>query len=57
MNKQWNDLTNAPRGLVREFVEKHKSHCNHKTLIANNGITAVKEIRSIRKLAYENLVM
>ncbi|CAI2199147.1 19259_t:CDS:2, partial [Funneliformis geosporum] len=28
-----NDLTNAPRGLVREFVEKHNewSQCNHKT--------------------------
>ncbi|CAG8532450.1 333_t:CDS:2 [Funneliformis mosseae] len=49
-----NDLKNAPRSLVREFVEKNNGHTViTKILIANNGIAAVKEIRSIRKWAYE----
>ncbi|GBC48526.2 uncharacterized protein OCT59_029816 [Rhizophagus irregularis] len=49
-----NNLQNAPRGPVRDFVEKHNGHTViTKILIANNGIAAVKEIRSIRKWAYE----
>ncbi|CAG8502872.1 3535_t:CDS:10, partial [Racocetra fulgida] len=51
---RWNNLKVAPRGNVREFVEKHNGHTViTKILIANNGIAAVKEIRSIRKWAYE----
>ncbi|RIA91939.1 acetyl-CoA carboxylase [Glomus cerebriforme] len=49
-----NNLQTVPRGLVRDFVEKHNGHTViTKILIANNGIAAVKEIRSIRKWAYE----
>ena len=54
INSGGNNLQNARRGLVRDFVEKHNGHTViTKILIANNGIAAVKEIRSIRKLAYE----
>ncbi|KAF0496183.1 acetyl-CoA carboxylase [Gigaspora margarita] len=50
----WNNLKTAPRGNVREFVENHNGHTViTKILIANNGIAAVKEIRSVRKWAYE----
>src|SRR5437773_9509711 len=49
-----NNLQSAPRGPVKDFVEKHHGHTViTKILIANNGIAAVKEIRSIRKWAYE----
>ncbi|CAG8486585.1 8073_t:CDS:2 [Diversispora eburnea] len=49
-----NNLQTAPRGNVRNFVEQHGGHSViTKILIANNGIAAVKEIRSIRKWAYE----
>nr|CAG8435070.1 14004_t:CDS:2 [Entrophospora candida] len=49
-----NNLQSSPRGPVRDFVEKHNGHTViTKILIANNGIAAVKEIRSIRKWAYE----
>ena len=40
--------------LVREFVQSHKGHSPiTKVLIANNGMTGVKAIRSIRKWSYE----
>ncbi|KAL1921184.1 uncharacterized protein VTP21DRAFT_10900 [Calcarisporiella thermophila] len=49
-----NSLAVAPPSQVRDFVEKHGGHTViTKILIANNGIAAVKEIRSIRKWAYE----
>src|SRR5688572_6955955 len=49
-----NKLQSSHRGPVRDFVEKHNGHTViTKILIANNGIAAVKEIRSIRKWAYE----
>ncbi|KAH3668226.1 hypothetical protein OGAPHI_001980 [Ogataea philodendri] len=39
---------------VKDFVVKHEGHTViQKILIANNGIGAVKEIRSVRKWAYE----
>ncbi|KAF9948459.1 acetyl-coenzyme-A carboxylase, partial [Mortierella alpina] len=49
-----NALENAPAGAVRDFVGQHGGHSViTKILIANNGIAAVKEIRSVRKWAYE----
>ncbi|KAG0315088.1 acetyl-coenzyme-A carboxylase [Dissophora globulifera] len=49
-----NALENAPAGAVRDFVSHHGGHSViTKILIANNGIAAVKEIRSVRKWAYE----
>ncbi|KAG9291426.1 hypothetical protein G9A89_021845 [Geosiphon pyriformis] len=49
-----NNIQDAPRGPVRDFVENHNGHTViTKILIANNGIAAVKEIRSVRKWAYE----
>ena len=49
-----NGLNIAQRGPIRDFVGKHGGHTLiTKILIANNGIAAVKEIRSIRKWAYE----
>ena len=39
---------------LKEFVKAHGGHTViSKVLIANNGIAAVKEIRSVRKWAYE----
>ncbi len=41
-------------GLVADFILKHQGHTViSRILIANNGIAAVKEIRSVRKWAYE----
>ncbi|KAF9904003.1 acetyl-coenzyme-A carboxylase [Linnemannia zychae] len=49
-----NALDKAPAGSVRDFVSQHGGHSViTKILIANNGIAAVKEIRSVRKWAYE----
>ncbi|KAF9960840.1 acetyl-coenzyme-A carboxylase, partial [Mortierella alpina] len=49
-----NALEIAPAGPVRDFVSQHGGHSViTKILIANNGIAAVKEIRSVRKWAYE----
>ena len=49
-----NKLGAAPSSKVKEFVESHDGHTViTKVLIANNGIAAVKEIRSVRKWAYE----
>lgn len=49
-----NSLETAPPGVVPDFVRKHEGHTViTKVLICNNGIAAVKEIRSIRKWAYE----
>ncbi|TGZ84080.1 acetyl-CoA carboxylase [Ascodesmis nigricans] len=47
-------LENTPPSKVRDFVATHGGHTViEKVLIANNGIAAVKEIRSVRKWAYE----
>ncbi|KAF4635320.1 hypothetical protein G7Y89_g2785 [Cudoniella acicularis] len=49
-----NRLENARAGPVKDFVAKHDGHTViTNILIANNGIAAVKEIRSVRKWAYE----
>ncbi|PWN41690.1 putative acetyl-CoA carboxylase [Ceraceosorus guamensis] len=49
-----NALDQAPAGAVPDFIRKHEGHTViTKVLICNNGIAAVKEIRSIRKWAYE----
>lgn len=49
-----NSIETAPPCPVAEFVKQHGGHTViTKVLIANNGIGAVKEIRSVRKWAYE----
>ncbi|THH28004.1 hypothetical protein EUX98_g6181 [Antrodiella citrinella] len=49
-----NTLEKAPAGPVSDFVKTHGGHTViTKVLIANNGIAAVKEIRSIRQWSYE----
>ncbi|KAF9054415.1 acetyl CoA carboxylase [Panaeolus papilionaceus] len=49
-----NSLEVAPPGPVADFVRTHGGHTViTKVLIANNGIAAVKEIRSIRQWSYE----
>ncbi|KAI0358341.1 acetyl CoA carboxylase [Trametes cingulata] len=49
-----NSLDKAPSGPVTDFVKQHGGHTViTKVLIANNGIAAVKEIRSIRQWSYE----
>ncbi|KAF3986487.1 hypothetical protein FT663_04865 [Candidozyma haemuli var. vulneris] len=49
-----NSVDRAEPGPVTEFVKAHQGHTViSKVLIANNGIAAVKEIRSVRKWAYE----
>jgi acetyl-CoA carboxylase/biotin carboxylase 1 len=49
-----NSLEKAPAGPVRDFVQAHEGHTViTKVLIANNGMAAMKEIRSIRKWSYE----
>ncbi|KAK3368719.1 acetyl-CoA carboxylase [Podospora didyma] len=49
-----NKLSNAPSSKVKDFVASNDGHTViTNVLIANNGIAAVKEIRSVRKWAYE----
>ncbi|TFK51885.1 acetyl CoA carboxylase [Heliocybe sulcata] len=49
-----NSLDKAPHDRVYDFVKDHGGHTViTKVLIANNGIAAVKEIRSIRQWSYE----
>ncbi|KAK7755343.1 acetyl-coenzyme-A carboxylase [Diatrype stigma] len=49
-----NRLENAAPSKVKDFVAAHDGHTViTNVLIANNGIAAVKEIRSVRKWAYE----
>jgi acetyl-CoA carboxylase/biotin carboxylase 1 len=49
-----NSLDSAPQGPVKDFVQAHEGHTViSKVLIANNGMAAMKEIRSVRKWAYE----
>lgn len=49
-----NHLGAAAPGKVKDFVTAHDGHTViTNVLIANNGIAAVKEIRSVRKWAYE----
>nr|BAA11238.1 acetyl-coenzyme A carboxylase [Schizosaccharomyces pombe] len=49
-----NSLDKAPAGKVKDYIASHGGHTVITSiLIANNGIAAVKEIRSIRKWAYE----
>ncbi|KAI0006912.1 acetyl-CoA carboxylase [Xylariaceae sp. FL0662B] len=49
-----NKLENATPSKVKDFVAAHDGHTViTNVLIANNGIAAVKEIRSVRKWAYE----
>ncbi|KAI7872973.1 acetyl-CoA carboxylase [Spinellus fusiger] len=49
-----NSVEKAPQGVVRDFVLASEGHTViSKVLIANNGMAAMKEIRSVRKWAYE----
>ncbi|PPR03190.1 hypothetical protein CVT26_008038 [Gymnopilus dilepis] len=49
-----NSLDTAPPSNVYDFVKSHGGHTViTKVLIANNGIAAVKEIRSVRQWSYE----
>ncbi|OJJ01421.1 hypothetical protein ASPVEDRAFT_41004 [Aspergillus versicolor CBS 583.65] len=49
-----NHLDAAAPSSVKDFVAQHEGHSViTSVLIANNGIAAVKEIRSVRKWAYE----
>lgn len=49
-----NHLNAAPPSKVKDFVAAHGGHTViTNVLIANNGIAAVKEIRSVRRWAYE----
>ncbi|PSK60580.1 hypothetical protein B9Z65_730 [Elsinoe australis] len=49
-----NELSQAPPSKVKDFVSSNDGHTViTNVLIANNGIAAVKEIRSVRKWAYE----
>lgn len=49
-----NTIDKAEDSPLKEFVKSHGGHTViSKVLIANNGIAAVKEIRSVRKWAYE----
>ncbi|EEA26014.1 acetyl-coenzyme-A carboxylase [Talaromyces marneffei ATCC 18224] len=49
-----NRLDLAPPSQLKDFVAAHNGHSViTSVLIANNGIAAVKEIRSVRKWAYE----
>ncbi|CCE64423.1 hypothetical protein TPHA_0H02190 [Tetrapisispora phaffii CBS 4417] len=49
-----NIIEKAEESPLKEFVKSHGGHTViSKVLIANNGIAAVKEIRSVRKWAYE----
>jgi acetyl-CoA carboxylase/biotin carboxylase 1 len=49
-----NTIDVAEDSPLKDFVAQHGGHTVvQKVLIANNGIAAVKEIRSIRKWAYE----
>ncbi|KAI9483961.1 MAG: acetyl-CoA carboxylase [Benjaminiella poitrasii] len=49
-----NSLETAPPSPVKDFVATHEGHTViSKVLIANNGMAAMKEIRSVRKWAYE----
>ncbi|KAH9906417.1 acetyl-CoA carboxylase [Xylariomycetidae sp. FL2044] len=49
-----NRLENAAPSRLKDFVASHDGHTViENVLIANNGIAAVKEIRSVRKWAYE----
>lgn len=49
-----NSVSKADPSPVTDFVKSHEGHTViSRILIANNGIAAVKEIRSVRKWAYE----
>ncbi|KAF1351089.1 acetyl-CoA carboxylase acc1 [Delphinella strobiligena] len=49
-----NELSQAPPSKVKDFVATNDGHTViTNVLIANNGIAAVKEIRSVRRWAYE----
>ncbi|ONH76354.1 Acetyl-CoA carboxylase [Pichia kudriavzevii] len=49
-----NTIDKAEPSALKDFVVKHEGHTViKKILISNNGIAAVKEIRSVRKWAYE----
>ncbi|KAK6453877.1 acetyl-coenzyme-A carboxylase [Scheffersomyces xylosifermentans] len=49
-----NSVHTAEASKVTDFVKSHQGHTViSRVLIANNGIAAVKEIRSVRKWSYE----
>lgn len=50
----YNTIDKAEPSALKDYVVKHEGHTViKKVLISNNGIAAVKEIRSVRKWAYE----
>lgn len=50
----YHTVDQAEESPLKNFVKRHGGHTIiSKVLIANNGIAAVKEIRSVRKWAYE----
>ena len=50
----FNTIDKAEPSALKDFVVRHEGHTViKKILISNNGIAAVKEIRSVRKWAYE----
>lgn len=50
----YHSVNSAEDSPLKNFVKSHGGHTIiSKVLIANNGIAAVKEIRSVRKWAYE----
>lgn len=52
--KGLNSVDSAAPSVVRDFVAENHGHTViSSVLIANNGIAAVKEIRSVRKWAYQ----
>ena len=52
--KGLNSVDRAEPGKVRDFVKANQGHTViSRVLLANNGIAAVKEIRSVRRWAYE----
>ncbi|KAI8340678.1 acetyl-CoA carboxylase [Chlamydoabsidia padenii] len=49
-----NSVETAPPDPVKDFVANHEGHTViSKVLIANNGMAAMKELRSVRRWAYE----
>lgn len=49
-----NSIHTAEKSAVKDFIQQNGGHTViTSVLIANNGIAAVKEIRSVRKWAYE----
>ena len=54
--KGLNSADNAEPGKVTDLARSHEGHTViSRVLIANNGIAAVKEIRSVRKMGLRDI--